>query len=105
MNLGICKHEFRFTCRGYCRFTLKSHSRWNCLISSPDLELVPKTPTSHSFRLETSGDGDNRRTCHMTVYCFLLENVVYLLEYTKAVSLNRVQLLLNRNGRKDDGQQ
>ena len=22
MNLGICKHEFKFTCRGYCRFTL-----------------------------------------------------------------------------------
>ena len=23
VNLGICKHEFKFTCRGYCRFTLK----------------------------------------------------------------------------------
>ena len=23
MNLGICKHEFKFTCRGYCRFTIK----------------------------------------------------------------------------------
>ena len=22
VNLGICKHEFKFTCRGYCRFTL-----------------------------------------------------------------------------------
>ena len=22
MNLGICKHEFKFTCRGYFRFTL-----------------------------------------------------------------------------------
>ena len=21
VNLGICKHEFKFTCRGYCRFT------------------------------------------------------------------------------------
>ena len=24
MNLGICEHEFKFTCRGYCRFTLNS---------------------------------------------------------------------------------
>ena len=23
VNLGICKHEFKFTCRGYCRFTLR----------------------------------------------------------------------------------
>ena len=22
VNPGICKHEFKFTCRGYCRFTL-----------------------------------------------------------------------------------
>ena len=22
VNLGICKHEFKFTCRGYCRFIL-----------------------------------------------------------------------------------
>ena len=22
VNLGICKHEFKFTSRGYCRFTL-----------------------------------------------------------------------------------
>ena len=21
-NFGICKHEIKFTCRGYCRFTL-----------------------------------------------------------------------------------
>ena len=24
VNLGICKHEFKFTCRGYCRFTLRA---------------------------------------------------------------------------------
>ena len=22
VNLGICKHEFKFTCRGYCKFTV-----------------------------------------------------------------------------------
>ena len=22
-GLGICKHEFKFTCRGYCRFILR----------------------------------------------------------------------------------
>ena len=26
VNLGICKHEFKFTCRGYCRFTLMRYS-------------------------------------------------------------------------------
>ena len=24
VDLGICKHEFKFTCRGYCRFTLSN---------------------------------------------------------------------------------
>ena len=49
-------------------------------ISSLDLELVPKTPTSRSFRSEAStyglacsGDGDNHRTCHITVYCFIIK--------------------------------
>ena len=23
VNLGICKHDFKFTCRGYSRFTLR----------------------------------------------------------------------------------
>ena len=22
VNLGICEHKFKFTCHGYCRFTL-----------------------------------------------------------------------------------
>ena len=49
------------------------------MISFFDLELVPKTPTSRSCRLEVStyaqarsGDGDNRRTCHRTVYVLFL---------------------------------
>ena len=53
-------------------------------ISSFDLELVPKKPTSRSFRSEAltyglahSSDGDNRRTCHMMMYCFSLKNVMY----------------------------
>ena len=86
-------------------------------ISNFDLELVPKKPTSRIFRSEVSthdlarySDGDNRRTCHLTVYCFSPENVVYLWEYTfytkfLVCSLNRVQVVLNRNGRKDGGQQ
>ena len=48
-----------------------------------------KRPSSRSFRLETSTHGlarsggrDNRKTCHITVHCFSLENVVYLWEYT-----------------------
>ena len=39
------------------------------------------------YGLARSGDGDNRRTCHITGYCFSLENVVYLWEYTKIFSL------------------
>ena len=27
VNLGICKHEFKFTCRGYYRFTLSLNDR------------------------------------------------------------------------------
>ena len=26
--LGICKHEFKFTCSGYCRFTFKLDKNW-----------------------------------------------------------------------------
>ena len=26
VNLGICRHEFKFTCRGYCSFTLSKHA-------------------------------------------------------------------------------
>ena len=42
--------------------------------------MVPKKPTSRSFRSEAStyglacsGDGDNHRTFHIMVYCFLLK--------------------------------
>ena len=70
-------------------FCLETRSRWNFFISSFDLELVPKKPTSRSFRSEASAygvarsiDGDNHRTCHITVYCFSPENVMYLWEYT-----------------------
>ena len=37
LNLGICKHKFKFICRKYCRFTLKrischgrNHSQASC---------------------------------------------------------------------------
>ena len=62
--------------------------------SNREQTLVPKNPTSHSFRSETSRyglagsvDGDNSRTCQETVYCFSLDNVAYLWEYTKDFSL------------------
>ena len=55
-----------------------------------------------TYGLARSGDGDNRRTCHVTVYCFSPENVVYLWENTKVFSLNRIQLVLNRNGKMTD---
>ena len=56
--------------------------------------------------LACSGDGDNHRTCHTTVYCFSRGNVVYLWEFTEFLvrSLNIILLVLNRNGRKDGGQ-
>ena len=64
-------------------------------MSSPELKLVPRNLTPRSFHSEASaygltrsGDGDNHRTCHMTMYCFLLENVVYLPEYTTSFSLH-----------------
>ena len=69
---------------------------------------------SRSFRSEAStyglarsSDGNNRRTYHITVYRFSLEHVVYLWNTQKFLvfSSNRVQVVLNRNGRKDGGQQ
>ena len=54
------------------------------------------------------GDGNNRRTYHITVHCFSLQKMCCTLGNTQkflVCSLNRVQLVLNRNGRKDGGQQ
>ena len=70
MKFGKALIKIRSNC-------LERYSRWNFSISSLaiDLELVPKNPTSRSFRSEAStyglapsGDGDNHRTCHITVY-------------------------------------
>ena len=54
--------------------------------------------------LACSGDGDNHRTCHITVYCFSLKHAVYLRQYTRVLSLSRLSPKVNRNGRKDGGQ-
>ena len=81
------------------------------MIFSFDLELVQKSRRleAPTYGLAFSGDGDNRRTYHITVCCSSLENVVYLCcghtQKFLVCSLNRVQLVLNRNGRKDVGQQ
>ena len=32
LNLGICKHEFKFTCRGYCRFILRKFDNFSSLV-------------------------------------------------------------------------
>ena len=53
-----------------------------------------------------SGNGDNHRTCYITVYCFSLKmrrscgNTQELFVF----SLSRLSPVVNRNGRKDDGQ-
>ena len=33
VNLGICKHEFKFTCHGYCRFTLMDRKAFSIFIA------------------------------------------------------------------------
>ena len=38
MNFGICKHEFKFTCRGYCRFTLNSQ---DVMVSDAEMYGAP----------------------------------------------------------------
>ena len=83
-------------------------------MSSLDLEPVPIKPTSRSFPSEAStyglarsDDGHNNKTCLKMVYCFSLEHVMYLWEYTIVFSLQFeiVRLVLNRNERKGGGQQ
>ena len=36
LNLGICKHEFKFTCPNYCRFTLRVNLD-KCIFSAKEL--------------------------------------------------------------------
>ena len=88
------------------------YSRWNFSISSLDLELVPKKPTSRSFLSEAStyglacsGDGDNHRTCHIMVYCFSLKmrHTCGKAQELFVCSLSRLSPVVNRNGRKDSG--
>ena len=87
--------------------------RWNFSISSLDLELVPKKPTSCSFRSEASayglacsGDTDNHRTCLITVFCFSLKmrRTCGNTQEVFVCSLNRLSPVVHRNGRKDGGQ-
>ena len=74
------------------------------------MELVPKKPTSRSFLSEAStyglacsGDGDNHRTCHITVYCFSLKmrHTCGNAQGLFVCSLSRLSPVVNRNGRKD----
>ena len=42
MNLGICKQDFKFTCHGYCRFTLSSGytENFSLAIAMQFLEII-----------------------------------------------------------------
>ena len=39
VNLGICKHEYKFTCHGCCRFTLNVRERVDLAIQTKDENL------------------------------------------------------------------
>ena len=74
------------------------------------MELVPKKPTSRSFRSEAStyglacsGDGDNHRTCHIAVYCFSLRmrRTCGNTQELFVCSLSIESPVINRNGKKD----
>ena len=106
MNFGKALIKIQNNC-------LESYSRWNFLIFSLDLELVPKKPTSNSFRSEAStygltcsGDRDNHRTCYRTVHCFSLKmwRTCGNTQEFFVCSLSRLSHVVNRNGRKDGGQ-
>ena len=106
MNFGKALIKIESNC-------LESYSRWNFSISSLDLELVPKKPTPRSFRSEAStydlacsGDGDDHRTCNITVYCFSLKmrRTCGNTQEFFVCSMSRLSRVVNRNERKDDGQ-
>ena len=72
--------------------------------------LAKKNPTSLNLRSEAStygltfsGDGDNHRTCHITVYCFSLKmrRTCGNTQELFFCSLSRLSPPINRNGRKD----
>ena len=46
VNIGICKHEFKFNCRGYCRFTLISSNKTD----RPTIENLQRLPRATLFQ-------------------------------------------------------
>ena len=60
-----------------------------------------------TYGLAPSSDGDNHRTCHLTVHCFLARKCGVPMGIHKLLdcSSGRVMAVLSRNGRKDGGQQ
>ena len=59
-----------------------------------------------TYGLTCSGDGDNHRTCHITVYYFSLKmrRTCGNTQEFFVCSLSRLSPVVNRNGRKDSGQ-
>ena len=79
----------------------------------PWLGTSSKKTTPPSFRSEAStydltcsGDRDDHRTCHITVYCFSLKmgRTCGNTQEFFVCSMSRLSRVVNRNERKDDGQ-
>ena len=75
--------------------------------------ICHKFPCKLSFRSEASADGltcscdgNNHRTCHITIYCFSLKMrcIFGNTQEFFVCSLSRLSPVVNRNGRKGGGQ-
>ena len=87
VNLGICKHEFKFTRRGYCRFT--SSTEWNNTFTPQDrlqisilhlnIELWPAVQCEHRYCIESTIEWtihSHCRTGSNSICCSKYWNVV-----------------------------
>ena len=51
VNSGICKHEFKFTCRDYCRFTLRMETKVSPKLKGQKIRSCREVNTGQSVLL------------------------------------------------------
>ena len=100
VDLGICKHEFKFTCRGYCRFTLTS-DLMTCVLYQPVcLQMVDRLTTLynvcsvHRGMFITSGDVQYIEGCSVHQGDIMSTSGGYP-EYIGGCSVHRGDIMMN----------
>ena len=74
VNLGICKHEVKFACRGYCRFTLTLSYPGGRAKYTPLLFFLHHPKTAQDIKLKLSDFKDT-----LSIHILQVQPVRYVL--------------------------